>query len=83
MRLITSAIYVCLPVLFASVAASQSGVSDQSRDKAATGTTYEPEQADQQEDIFDRVFSPLDNAVSDINRDLNEGDGSTAPQASE
>jgi thiosulfate dehydrogenase len=31
------------------------------------------------EDVLDRVFAPLDNAVSDINRDMNKGDtGSTS-----
>ena len=28
-------------------------------------------------DIIDRIFSPLDNAVSDINQDLNKGDADT------
>ncbi len=33
--------------------------------------------------MLDRVFSPLDNAVSDNNRDLNKGDGSAASESSE
>ncbi len=32
------------------------------------------------EDVLDRVFSPLDNAVSDINRDLNKEEDRAAPQ---
>ncbi len=40
------------------------------------------EQADAKpDDIIDRMFSPLDNAVSDINRDLNKGDAD-APSGS-
>jgi len=35
------------------------------------------------EDFLDRVFSPLDDAVSDINRDMNKGDDSASPDASE
>jgi len=46
---------------------------------AVEKTAVDEEQADQQtqsenENIIDRVFSPLDNAVTDINRDLNEED---------
>ena len=46
-------------------------------------TTADVEHADEQtpgenENIIDRVFSPLDKAVTDINRDLNDGNGSAA-----
>jgi hypothetical protein len=34
-------------------------------------------------DIIDRMFSPLDNAVDDINRDLNKGDAATSSGSSE
>ena len=83
MRLITSTMYVCLLVFCASVAASESGVDEQSSDKAAIGTADERKKAGQEEDILDRAFSPLDKAVSDINRDLNEGDGGTIAEAGE
>ena len=82
-RLITSTIYVCLLVFCASAAAGESGVDKQSSDKAATGTADEAKKTGQEEDILDRVFSPLDKAVSDINRDLNEGDGGTTAEARE
>ena len=35
----------------------------------------------QHEDLLDRVFSPLDEAVSDINRSLNKSDDNAVPQA--
>ena len=35
------------------------------------------------EDLLDRVFSPLDDAVSDINRDINKDDDAASPDASE
>jgi len=46
-------------------------------------TTADVEHADEQtpgenKNIIDRVFSPLDKAVTDINRDLNAGNGSAA-----
>jgi hypothetical protein len=34
---------------------------------------------EQHEDIIDRAFAPLDDTVSDINRDLNEKSGDSAP----
>ena len=37
----------------------------------------------QHEDIIDRAFSPLDRAVSDINRDLNKGGDGTVPESSD
>jgi hypothetical protein len=48
-------------------------------------TTADVEHADEQtpgenENIIDRVFSPLDKAVSDINRDLNAGNGGAADE---
>jgi hypothetical protein len=46
-------------------------------------TSADVEHADEQtpgenKNIIDRVFSPLDKAVTDINRDLNAGNGSAA-----
>jgi|GEM_PF-2380288 hypothetical protein len=46
-------------------------------------TTADVEHADEKtpgenKNIIDRVFSPLDKAVTDINRDLNAGNGSAA-----
>lgn len=79
-----SAVCLCLLVLCAPVAARESDAGADSADTATTDAAGKQEKADpKQEDILDRVFSPLDNAVSDINRDLNEGDGSGDPESSE
>jgi len=84
MRKITSILYVCLLVLCVPVTASESDAGTESPNKAATDTAGDQGTADMKhEDIVDRVFSPLDNAVSDINRDLNEGDGSATSESSE
>ena len=79
MRAITSTLYVCLLVLCVPVIASES-------DAGTEPTNIEGGQGvsnGQHEDILDRDFSPLDNAVSDINRDLNQGDGNTPPDSSD
>jgi hypothetical protein len=84
MPAITSAVYVCLLVLCAPVVASESDTGSQSTERAVTDTADNRQKADEkQEDILDRVFSPLDNAVSDVNRDLNKGDGSAVPESRE
>lgn len=50
--------------------------------KAAVDVKYADEQTDSEnENIIDRVFSPLDNAVFDINRDLNEEGGGAASES--
>lgn len=44
-------------------------------DESASGSAPGAEQAETgHQDVIDRMFSPLDDAVSDINRDLNKGD---------
>lgn len=84
MRTITSTLYACLLVLCVPVAASESDAGTESTNKAATDTADDQGTVDMKhEDIVDRVFSPLDNAVSDINRDLNEGDVGAASESSE
>ena len=84
MRAITFTLYVCLLVLCVPVAASESDAGTESTNKAATDAADDQGTADMKhEDIVDRFFSPPDNAVSDINRDLNEGDGGAAPESSE
>ena len=63
---------------------NDTGESGQAADKATTGTAPNEEQTDAEpQDIFDRMLSPLDNAVSDINRDLNKGDACTSPEPNE
>ena len=72
----------CLSLFNGSVSAGMSvaeGKTDHSI-KPAQETSDDVEHADEQtdsdnENIIDRVFSPLDNAVTDINRDLNQEDG--------
>jgi hypothetical protein len=81
MRVITASIYVGLLVLCASAAKGESDTSPQS--PQSTDANNPPKAEEKQEDIVDRLFSPLDNAVSDINRDLNKGDESAAPAPSE
>ena len=67
----------CLSLLNDSVNAGMSvaeGETDQP-EKTAVGVEHADQQSHREnKNIIDRVFSPLDNAVSDINRDLNEED---------
>jgi hypothetical protein len=54
--------------------------------EAATTTetaTGEPPAEARPTDIIDRFFSPLDNAVDDINRDLNKGDADASTESNE
>lgn len=75
-----SAVYFCLLILCTPVTGSASDRDAEPADKAATATKHTIEKADvKHEDILDRAFSPLDKAVSDINRDINKGDNSEAP----
>lgn len=84
MRVMTFTVYICLLVLCAPVAAGESSADAQSSDRAVTDTADNRQKADEkQEDIIDRVFSPLDDAVSDINRDLNKDDDSPTPESSD
>jgi hypothetical protein len=76
-------VYLCLPVLCTPLAASEPDGNMESADTAASDDAGKQEADPKQEDILDRVFSPLDNAVSDINRDLNKGDDTAAPDSSE
>ena len=47
-------------------------------EKAAGDAEYAGEQTySEDENIIDRVFSPLDNAVREFNRDLNVKDGAS------
>ena len=60
----------------------ESGSNPEPAGEATTSAAPGEEQTDAQpEDIIDRLFSPLDNAVTDINRDLNKGDAD-APSGS-
>jgi|GEM_PF-2629265 len=51
----------------------------QAVDAPAAAAAPAEEQTDAKpDDIVDRILSPLDDAVSDINRDLNKGDADNA-----
>jgi hypothetical protein len=78
-----SSVYVCLLLFCAPLGASESDGNMESADTAASDDAGKQETDPKQEDILDRVFSPLDDAVSDINRDLNEGDDTATPDPSE
>jgi len=66
----------CTPAAVDDSSGNTEPVAGETSDTATPG-----EQAGaQSQDIIDRMFSPLDKAVSDINRDLNKGDaGAGAP----
>jgi hypothetical protein len=69
----------CLLVACTSMTGVDAGQGAAPPDEEAGGGTPAGGQAgDQPTDIIDRVFSPLDNAVDEINRDLNKGDTDTA-----
>lgn len=78
-----SSVYLCLLLFCAPLAASESDRNTESADTAASDDAGKQEADPKQEDILDLVFSPLDDAVSDINRDLNKGDDTAAPDSSE
>ncbi len=63
---------------------AESGGNAQPADAAAATPASGEEQAGAKPtDIIDRMFSPLDNAVDDINRDLNKGDAGTSSGSGE
>lgn len=70
-------LFACAPV-----AASQPDVgADAADDEVATDTAASGEEPGaKHEDILDRALSPLDEAVSNINRHLNKDDGSPEPE---
>lgn len=71
----SSAGWLCLLFACATATAQQPPENAEPADKAASTALPAEEQEDAQpQDIIDRLFSPLDNAVSDINRDLNKDD---------
>lgn len=62
----------------------ESSASTEPLDKAAGDVPGQEHQSDgKHEDILDRVFSPLDEAVSDINRGLNKGEDSASDESGE
>lgn len=80
LRLQSVAIYICLTVLYLPVASGDSNGKAEPADKPATATRQPAENTDvKHEDILDRIFSPLDQGVSDINRDINAEDKGAEP----
>jgi len=80
----TSVICFGLLVFCVPVAAIESDQEAEPAGQVSTDTGPPGEKSDVKgEDILDRVFSPLDNAVSDINRDINESGDKAAPDSSE
>jgi len=59
-----------------SVAEGETAHTGKSAEKTAVDAEYANRKThSENENIIDRVFSPLDNAVNDINRDFNEDGG--------
>ena len=79
----------CLYIGGASAAGDESQGTTERTDNPVEGVIGDIEgdyrKADtQHEDIVDRVFAPLDDTVTDINRDLNDESGDSAiPQTSD
>jgi len=66
--------WLCLLVACTPAAVDESAADTEPADTSASGSAPPGEQTDAKpQDIIDRMFSPLDDAVSDINRDLNKG----------
>jgi len=75
---------ICLPVFYSPVASSESSGGAEPAGQDDASTRGDQENVDvQHENIIDRALAPLDNAISDINRDLNKGSDSAASGPSE
>jgi len=62
---------------------SETGASQPQKNTGTGASTGTAVTKPQHEDVLDRAFSPLDKAVSDINRDINEGDDEKAPETNQ
>jgi hypothetical protein len=79
-----SAGWLCLLVACASATVDEPAGNVQPGDTTASDSAPSGGQADAKPtDIIDRIFSPLDNAVTDINRDLNKGDADAPSEPNE
>ena len=84
MRTCTAASYLCFLFLCVPVVAQASDVGAAAADEVATDSAGKQDEASaKHKDILDQALSPLDNAVSDINRDINKDNGSAAPESDE
>ncbi|MGD8619691.1 MAG: hypothetical protein PVH54_10970 [Gammaproteobacteria bacterium] len=80
----TSAGGFCLLVACTPATVDESAGNAEVADKAASASVPAEEQAvAQPHDIIDRIFSPLDKAVSDVNRDLNKDDAGSSSETNE
>ena len=80
----TSVGWFCLLVACTTATVAEPTGNAQLADTTASDTAPSGGQADAKPtDIIDRMFSPLDNAVSDINRDLNKGDAEAPSEPNE
>ena len=76
--------WFCLLVGCSPATIDESAGNAQPVDTSSTAFAPSAEEAEAQPtDIIDRIFSPLDNAVTDINRDLNKGGADTPPESNE
>jgi hypothetical protein len=79
----TSALWLCLLVACAPAKVDETGGNAEPADTAAAAPASGEEQTEEKPtDIIDRMFSPLDTAVDDINRDLNKDDADTSSGSS-
>lgn len=71
----TAAGWLCLLVACTPATVDEPAGDAGPVDETVRGSAPGAEQADDKahQDIIDRMFTPLDDAVSDINRDLNKG----------
>jgi hypothetical protein len=81
----TTAGLLCLLVASCTTATvDESNGSAESANTPASDSAPPEDQVDAKPtDIIDRIFSPLDNAVSDINQDLNKGDADVPSEPNE
>jgi hypothetical protein len=79
----TSNICFSLLIICTPVAGSESTNGEaEPVDSSAADAQRDGEKTDvKHEDILDRVFSPLDRTVSDINRDINKDDDNADPES--
>ena len=81
---LASSAWFCLLAACTSTTSVNSGQGAAPPDEVTVGDASGGDKTESQPtDIIDRVFSPLDNAVDDINRDLNEDDTDTASSPNE
>ena len=79
----TSDICFCLLIICTPVASGESYGEAEPVDSSAADAQRDGEKTDvKHEDILDRVFSPLDRTVSDINRDINKDEDNADPDTS-